>query len=128
MIVRAYMSLLNGRDIKSMEFSRPSLQWKQSLIENSAQGSAFAGKHEIATLHYDILAKGWPAFFNAAVRQKARNIFHPSRRRTSKTLFMPRKHIDHWMKKADNDGIRITEHDLLLAFIYNVCCPRELDQ
>ncbi|CAG7977975.1 unnamed protein product [Penicillium nalgiovense] len=47
-----------------------------------------------------------------------RNTCYPSARRTSKTLLIPRKQIQSWLEEAESDKTKVTEHDLVAAFIY----------
>lgn len=37
-----------------------------------------------------------------------------------KTLFIPRGRIQSWLEEAEIIKAKVTEHDLLLAFIYQV--------
>lgn len=66
------------------------------------------------------MRRTWVAGIGALGKQIGRNICYPSARRTSKTLLIPRKQIQSWLEEAESDKTKVTEHDLVAAFIYKV--------
>lgn len=66
----------------------------------------------------------WSAGIGALGKQIGRNICYPSARRFSKSLLVTQGQMLRWMREAENQGAKVTEHDLLLAFIYKVSVSR----
>lgn len=119
-IIQAYCALLRGERITHTLHARPSLSLKSEVLEKCAE---MIESHQIADLHRYSMHRTWAAGFGALGKQIGRNICYPSSRRLSKTLLVPQGQMRRWMKEAENQQARVTEHDLLVAFIYKVCVP-----
>jgi hypothetical protein len=76
--------------------------------------------HQIADLHLDSMHRTWAAGIGALGKQIGRNICYPSARRVSKSMMVPRGQISRWLKEAATQQVKVTEHDLLVAFIFKV--------
>lgn len=116
-IVQAYCSLLRGERITHTLHGRPPLSLKSEVLEKCAEKIE---SHQIADLHKYSMHRTWVASVGALGKQIVRNICYPSARRTGKTLFIPRGRIQSWLEEAEIVKAKVTEHDLLLAFIYQV--------
>lgn len=114
-IVQAYCSLLRGERITHTLYDRPPLSLKSEVLEKCAEK---VESHQIADLHKYSMRRTWVAGIGALGKQIARNICYPSARRIGKTLFIPRGRIQSWLEEAERIKAKVTEHDLLLAFIY----------
>lgn len=66
------------------------------------------------------MRRTWTAGIAALGKQIGRDICYPSARRVSKTLLIPQGHMLRWLKEAESQQVDVTEHDLLVAFIYKV--------
>ena len=62
----------------------------------------------------------WAAGIGALGKQMWRKICYPSTRRVSKTMLVPRGQILRWLKEAEDQQVKVSEHDLLVAFIFKV--------
>lgn len=116
-IVQAYCSLLKGERITHTLHGRPPLSLKSEVLEKCAEK---VESHQIADLHKHSMCRTWVAGIGALGKQIARNICYPSARRVGKTLFIPRGQVQSWLEEAERIKANVTEHDLLLAFIYQV--------
>ncbi|CAG7939557.1 unnamed protein product [Penicillium nalgiovense] len=114
-IVQAYCTLLRGENITHTLHARPPLSLKSEVLEKCAEK---VESHQIADLHEHSMRRTWVAGIGALGKQIGRNICYPSARRTSKTLLIPRKQIQSWLEEAESDKTKVTEHDLVAAFIY----------
>lgn len=72
----------------------------------------------VATRHDTFYAHGWTALLKGGWRQN-KNKWGGSNR-VEKTAMVPNFVIDALAKEAEVEGIRVTRHDLLMAWIYNV--------
>lgn len=116
-IIQAYCSLLRGERITHTLHGRPPLSLKSEVLKKCAEK---VESHQIADLHKHSMHRTWVAGIGALGKQIVRNICYPSARRISKTLFIPRGRIQSWLEEAERIKAKVTEHDLLLAFIYQV--------
>lgn len=116
-IVQAYCSLLRGEKITHSLHARPLLPLKTEVIEKCVEKIEC---HRIADLHKYSMNRTWIAGITALGKQIGRNICYPSARRIGKTLLVPRGQIQRWIEAAESKQAKVTEHDLLLAFIYKV--------
>ena len=82
--------------------------------------------HQVADLHRQSMHRNWSAGIGALGKQITRNICCPSARRVSKSLLVPQGQMLQWMKEAESQDAKVTEHDLLMAFIYKVSASRHL--
>ncbi|KAG0153238.1 hypothetical protein PDIDSM_5088 [Penicillium digitatum] len=100
-IIQAYCSLLRGERITHTIPGRPPLSLKPETstkvrcVELGVAGMRALGK------------------------QIGRDICYPSARRVGRTLFIPRRQILNWLDEAESFKAKVTEHDLVLAFIYS---------
>ncbi|KAK4862595.1 hypothetical protein LT330_002728 [Penicillium expansum] len=115
-IVQAYCSLLRGERITHTLHGRPPLFLKSEVLEKCIEKIQY---HQIADLHKHSMRRTWVAGIGALGKQIGRDICYPSARRVSKTLFIPRGQIQNWLKEAESIKAKVTEHDLVLAFIYS---------
>jgi hypothetical protein len=97
--------------------ARPSLSLKSEVLEKCAE---MIESHQIADLHLHSVHRTWSAGIGALGKQITRNIFCPSARRVGRTMLVPRGQIQGWAKEAEMQNSKVTEHDLLVAFIYKV--------
>jgi hypothetical protein len=116
-IIEAYCTLLRGERITHTLHSRPSLSLKSEVLEKCAE---MIESHQIADLHRESMHRTWAAGIGALGKQIGRNICYPSARRVSKTLLVPRGQILKWFEEAASQRVKVTEHDLLVAFIFKV--------
>jgi hypothetical protein len=116
-IVQAYCTLLRGENITHTDHTRPPLSLKSEVLEKCAEK---VESHQIADLHEHSMCRTWVAGIGALGKQIGRNICYPSARRISKTLLIPRRQIQSWLEEAESDKAKVTEHDLVAAFIYKV--------
>ncbi|KAF3028442.1 hypothetical protein E8E15_006753 [Penicillium rubens] len=93
----------------------PPLSLKSEVLEKCAEK---VESHQIADLHEHSMCRTWVAGIGALGKQIGRNICYPSARRISKTLLIPRRQIQSWLEEAESDKAKVTEHDLVAAFIY----------
>ncbi|KAJ5821602.1 hypothetical protein EN45_040680 [Penicillium chrysogenum] len=114
-IVQAYCTLLRGENITHTDHTRPPLSLKSEVLEKCAEK---VESHQIADLHEHSMCRTWVAGIGALGKQIGRNICYPSARRISKTLLIPRRQIQSWLEEAESDKAKVTEHDLVAAFIY----------
>ncbi|CAI7621244.1 unnamed protein product [Penicillium glandicola] len=123
-IVQAYCTLLRGESITHTLHARPSLSPLSPLSLKSEVLEKCAGKiglYHIADMHKYSMRRTWVAVVRALGKQIGRNICYPSARRIGKTLLIPRAQIQSWLEEAESKKAKVTEHDLLLAFIYKAC-------
>lgn len=76
--------------------------------------------HQIADLHLHSSHRTWSSGIAALGKQITRNICYPSARRVGRTMLVPRGQIQRWAKEAEMQDAKVTDHDLLVAFIYQV--------
>ncbi|KAJ5142756.1 uncharacterized protein N7515_001543 [Penicillium bovifimosum] len=114
-IIQAYCSLLRGERISHTVHARPSLSLKSEVLEKCAE---MIESHRIADLHKHTMDRTWIAGISAIGKQIGRNICYRSARRVAKTLFVPQRTIQSWLKEAESQKAKVTEHDLLVAFIF----------
>ncbi|CAG7991502.1 unnamed protein product [Penicillium salamii] len=114
-IIQAYCALLRGERITHTLHARPSLSLKSEVLEKCAE---MIESHQVADLHRQSMHRTWSAGIGALGKQIGRNICYPSARRVSKSLLVTQGQMLRWMREAENQGAKVTEHDLLLAFIY----------
>ncbi|KAJ5503475.1 hypothetical protein N7463_006349 [Penicillium fimorum] len=117
-IVQAYCTLLGGGSITHALHARPALPLKSEVLEKCTE---MIQSHQIADLHKYSMHRTWAAGIGALGKQIGRDICYRSTRRIGKSLLIPRGKIKSWLKEAKNKKARVTEHDLLLAFIYKAC-------
>ncbi|KAJ6080305.1 hypothetical protein N7467_010058 [Penicillium canescens] len=114
-IIQAYCTLLRGERIMHTLHARPSLSLKSEVLEKCAE---MIESHQIADLHLHSVHRTWSAGIGALAKQITRNIFYPSARRVGRTMLVPRGQIQGWAKEAEIQNSKVTDHDLLVAFIY----------
>jgi hypothetical protein len=119
-IIQAYCSLLRGERITHTLHARPSLSLKSEVLEKCAE---MIESHQIADLHKHTMHRTWIAGIRALGKQIGRNICYRSARRVGKTMFIPQRTIQIWLKEAEGQETKVTEHDLLVAFIFKVRTP-----
>ncbi|KGO74836.1 hypothetical protein PITC_031140 [Penicillium italicum] len=115
-IIQAYFRLLRGERITHTLHGRPPLSLKSEVVEKCIEKIEC---HQIADLHKHSMRRNWIAGIVALGKQIGRDICYPSARRVGKTMFIPRRQIQNWLKEAESIKAKVTEHDLLLAFIYS---------
>lgn len=62
----------------------------------------------------------WTAGIAAFGKKIRRDLCYSSARRVSKTLLIPQAQMLMWLREAESQQVDVTEHDLLVAFIYKV--------
>ncbi|KAJ5084731.1 hypothetical protein NUU61_009310 [Penicillium alfredii] len=124
-IVQAYLTLLRGDRLTHTIHSRPSLMLKPEVLKKCV---AMTTPREVATSHHEVSQRTWPGFLQGFGKQLVRNICHRSSRRVSKTLLVPADQMQRWIRDAEDKGIKVTEHDLLVAFIYQASLDPTIEQ
>ncbi|KAJ5543394.1 hypothetical protein N7535_005822 [Penicillium sp. DV-2018c] len=114
-IIQAYCSLLRGERITHTVHVRPPLSLKSEVLEKCAE---MIEPHQIADLHKHTMHRTWLAGIGALGKQIWRNICYRSERRVAKTMFIPQRTIQNWLKEAESQKAKVTEHDILVAFIF----------
>ncbi|OQD76857.1 hypothetical protein PENDEC_c003G00725 [Penicillium decumbens] len=120
-IAKAYCSILDGYQPTKVSSFRPPLKLKDPLIEKAFEQSRYVNDSPIARLHAETFSMGWSAFLRRAlgsIRQKLQDKARHNLRRVNMTLRIPQAAINTWADEAEKRGIRVTEHDLVLAFLY----------
>ncbi|KAJ5399635.1 hypothetical protein N7465_010124 [Penicillium sp. CMV-2018d] len=117
-LAKAYCALVDGTVVGPASFVRPPLKVKSGVrLEGERQGEA-TSVHPISKLHAESSATDWASFLKSSWRQKARVFMNSSSRRIPKTLFIPRRQINKWINETQGHNARVTEHDLILSFLY----------
>lgn len=117
-IAKAYCTLVDRKSIDPVSSVRPPLKMKSGYkleVEGKSKSSAL---HPISKLHAESSATGWVSSINSFLRQKTRVLMNSSFRRIPKTFFIPQKQINKWANAAQEHNLRVTEHDLILSFLY----------
>ncbi|OQE39284.1 hypothetical protein PENCOP_c007G04000 [Penicillium coprophilum] len=114
-IIQAYCTLLRGGSITHTLHDRPSLSLKSGVLEKCTE---MVESHQIADLHKYSMRSTWAAGIGALLKQIGRDLCYPSARRISKSLLIPRGKIQSWLEEARSKHVKVTEYDLLLAYIY----------
>jgi hypothetical protein len=120
-ISRAYCSILDGYLPTMVSSFRPPLKLKESLIEKATEQSRYANDSPIARSHAETFSVGWLGFLRracGAIGQKLKDKAHHTSQRVNMMLHLPQAAINTWANEAENRGIQVTEHDLVLAFLY----------
>ena len=90
------------------------------LCEKEDNGEAFTSNHAhvapVEIRHRMFLADGWMPLLRGAFKQHMNRWRGP--RRNEKTVLIPHAVIDNLAKRAKEAGLRVTRHDLLMAWIY----------
>ena len=100
---------------------RPPLKLKESLIEKALEQSKYVNDSPIAQLHAESFRVGWFPFLRRAFSSVTHKLQNKARHippRVNMTLHIPQAAINAWSNEAENRGIQVTEHDLILAFLY----------
>lgn len=110
---------------------RPPLSFKDSLIEKAMEQSRYVNDSPIARMHAETFKTGWFPFLRHAfssVAHKLQDKFSHTSRRVNIALHIPQAAINAWSNEAENRGIQVTEHDLVLAFLYQQGSTDPMDQ
>ncbi|OJJ97906.1 hypothetical protein ASPACDRAFT_45206 [Aspergillus aculeatus ATCC 16872] len=129
-IVKAYLSILGGTAPPPEQRKSPlrePLTLKPDLI-NPASTTTTTTTNEpeqdqIIKQYTQHNRASWALLGAVCLRQQFWARCRPSSRRVRRTLFIPQDHIDHWMSQAQRQTVKVTEHDLLMAFIYQAAFP-----
>ncbi|RAH81602.1 hypothetical protein BO86DRAFT_399736 [Aspergillus japonicus CBS 114.51] len=118
-IARTYCALLSGTHSRDTAI-RPEFQLKPDMIEagRSVAADDDTPDHPIAVRYSQGFQVSWARFLVAYLRQRFWAICPTSARRVRRMLFVPQSWIDGWMAQARSRGVQVTEHDLLMAFVY----------
>lgn len=117
-IAKAYCALVDRKSIDPVSSVQPLLKMKLGYkleVEGKSEPSAL---HPISKLHAESSAVGWVSSMKSFWRQKTQVLMNSSFRRIPKTLFIPQKQINKWTDAAQEHNLRVTEHDLILSFLY----------
>ncbi|KAJ5118943.1 uncharacterized protein N7443_007872 [Penicillium atrosanguineum] len=120
-IARAYCSILDGYLPTMVSSFRPPLKLKESLIEKALEQSKYVNDIPIARMHAESFRTGWFPFLRrglSSVMHKLRNKARHTSPRVNMALHIPQAAINAWSNEAENRNIQVTEHDLVLAFLY----------
>ena len=120
-IARAYCSILDGYLPTMVSSFRPPLKLKDALVEKASEQSRYVNDSPIAQLHAESFRIGWFPFLRRAfraLRHKLEDKARHTSRRINMTLHIPQAAINTWNNEAGKRGIHVTEHDLVLAFLY----------
>jgi hypothetical protein len=100
---------------------RPPLNFKDSLIEKALEQSKYVNESPIARMHAETFRTGCFPFLRHALSSVAHNLqdkTNHTSRRDNMMLHIPQAAINAWSNEAENRGIQVTEHDLVLAFLH----------
>ncbi|KFY41030.1 hypothetical protein V494_03237 [Pseudogymnoascus sp. VKM F-4513 (FW-928)] len=114
-IVEAYCRLLSGGTIRSMKPRVPLDLADEDTHDPKAPPEPSAERCD------GYFAHGWGALVGAAWTQWRNQRQGPNR--VVKTAMIPNFVIDKLAKEAEAEGIRVTRHDLLMAWIYVATMP-----
>ncbi|RAH68759.1 uncharacterized protein BO66DRAFT_439770 [Aspergillus aculeatinus CBS 121060] len=119
-IAKTYCALLSGTHVRGDTAIRPEFFLKTEVIEAGQTAAAHADtpNHPIAVRYSQGFQVSWARFLVAYLRQRLWAFCPTSARRVRRMLFVPQSRIDEWMAQAQSRGVQVTEHDLLMAFIY----------
>lgn len=90
-------------------------------MEKALEQSKYVNDSPIAQLHAESFRIGWISFLRRAfsfVTHKLENKALHASPRVNMALHIPQAAINAWSNEAENRGIEVTEHDLVLAFLY----------
>ncbi|PYH44668.1 uncharacterized protein BP01DRAFT_423905 [Aspergillus saccharolyticus JOP 1030-1] len=116
-IAETYCAFLSGTHHHHHPTVRPDFLLKPEVIQAGAEMAA-DGLHPIAARYSQGFRVSWASFLAAYLRQRFWALCPTSARRVRKMLFVPQSCIDDWMVQAQSQGVQVTEHDLLMAFVY----------
>ncbi|GKZ24037.1 hypothetical protein AbraIFM66951_010535 [Aspergillus brasiliensis] len=119
-IVESFFVLLSGREVPAVSPIRSNVAFNPESIDGWKALSASGTTHPVAKDHQQDMVAGWFRTISSGVQQMLWSVYDaPSpRRQVHRSLFIPQCIVDHWVQKAQEAGVRVTEHDLLMGFIY----------
>lgn len=127
-IADSFFAFLSGREVQTVSPIRSILTFKSDIIDSWNALTVSGTTHSVAEDHQHEIVAGWLPTIMSGARQILWSAYEASspRRQVNKSLFIPQCIIDHWVQGARREGIQVTEHDLLMGFIYEVCiCYRQ---
>ncbi|PSS27477.1 hypothetical protein M430DRAFT_14748 [Amorphotheca resinae ATCC 22711] len=118
-IINAYCALLQGKTIEPLRPRQP-LKLREENIPNSPPPQTKT-EEPTAVRHKIFFSNGWIPLLMGGVRQRINQWRGP--KRVERTALIPNFVIDKLAKDAEAAGIRVTKHDLLMAWIYKCTMP-----
>lgn len=122
-IANSFFAFLSGREVQTVSPIRSILAFKSDIMDSWNALTASGTTHSVAEDHQHEIVAGWLPTIMSGARQILWSAYEANspRRQVNKSLFIPQCIIDHWVQEARREGIQVTEHDLLMGFIYEVC-------
>ncbi|KAI2830002.1 hypothetical protein CBS147321_10189 [Aspergillus niger] len=119
-IADCFFAFLSGREVQTVSPIRSILAFKSDTIDSWNALTASGTTHSVAEDHQHEIVAGWLPTILSGARQILWSAYEASspRRQVNKSLFIPQCIIDYWVQGARREGIQVTEHDLLMGFIY----------
>ncbi|OJJ75220.1 hypothetical protein ASPBRDRAFT_40504 [Aspergillus brasiliensis CBS 101740] len=119
-IVESFFVLLSGREVPAVSPIRSNLAFNPEYIDGWKALSTSGTTHPVAKDHQHDMVAGWFRTISSGVQQRLWSAYdaYSPRRQVHRSLFIPQCIVDHWVQKAQEAGVRVTEHDLLMGFIY----------
>ncbi|RAL07934.1 uncharacterized protein BO97DRAFT_462235 [Aspergillus homomorphus CBS 101889] len=121
-IAQTYCDFLSGTHHRHPAV-RPDFVLKPEVIQSGAEMAAKGTTHPIAARYSQGFRVSWTRFLAAYLRQRFWAVCPTSARRVRRMLFVPQTRLDDWMSQAQSQGVQVTEHDLLMAFVYQSIFP-----
>ena len=113
-IIEAYRSLLDGEPIKSINPRQP-IELKDELPVREMRSREAGEPSDFAKFQEESIKVGWRAFGKVCIKQ-----FLLNPKKFENSIRIPASRIGYLREKAEEGGIKVTSHDLLLACIYKV--------
>lgn len=118
-IAEAYCDVLSGKKVPDVSFMRTPLRLYDETTQEAANEKNTQKTTEIVNRTHELFVWSWRALLQKGVKLIVRDLLHPSR--VENTLHIPSEKIRVWKEEAQKQNISVTDHDLLTAFIYQVC-------
>ncbi|KAF4629191.1 hypothetical protein G7Y89_g8954 [Cudoniella acicularis] len=120
-IANAYCALLDSKTIPPLGPRSP-----LELREETGTNSISSPLEPASERHKAFFAHGWSSLLTGGWRQHKNQWGSHGPKRVEKTTMIPDFVIDRLAKDAEGEAIRVTRHDLLMAWIHNVCICQHL--
>lgn len=117
-VAQAFCAILDGEPPPQPSDFRPPISLKEEVQGKAKEISIWDKGKQIARLHGETFVSSWFAGLARISKQRLRNLFNPSSRRVNRTVHIPQEQIDKWIAEVKRRGVRVTVHDLVLAFIH----------
>lgn len=129
-IAEAYCNILSGKKVPEVSFMRTPLRLYDGTTQEPTDEKNTEKATEVINRTRELFTWSWRSLVQKGVKLATRDLLHP--RRVESTIYIPEKQIRAWREESEKQNISVTDHDLLSAFIYQVCrsrlqvCPQVL--